>query len=296
MNSTINGIVAYPVTPFHPRDTDAVNVEVLHLLIDRMIDAGVDAIAPLGSTGESAYLDHREWATVASESVGHVGGRVPTVVGASDLTTAGAVRRARMAESLGATAVMVLPTSYWRLTEEELRRHFTAIADSVSIPVMVYNNPATTGIDMTPEFLVELVTTVENITMVKESSGDITRMHRLRELSGGELPFFNGSNPLALPAFEAGAAGWCTAAPCLIPRRIVEFRRLVAAGDSAAAAECFERIRPFLDTIVSRGLSTTIKSGLRSIGIEAGDPRPPLLPLGEAEAVQLRRLIATACG
>ncbi len=78
---------------------------------------------------------------------------------------------------------------------------------------------------MSAEFLFDLVSTVENITMVKESSGDIARMHRLADLSGGTLPFFNGSNPLAQKAFRAGAVGWCTAAPCLIPDRIVEFRR-----------------------------------------------------------------------
>lgn len=292
--TTISGIVAYPVTPFDNRDPDRINVDVLHLLLDRMIDAGVDAIAPLGSTGESAYLSHDEWITVAAESIQHTDGRVPTVVGVSDLTTAGTIRRAQIAERLGASAVMALPTSYWRLTEEEVRRHFTALAESVGIPVMVYNNPATTGIDMSAEFLFDLVATVENITMVKESTGDITRMHRLNELSGGTLPFFNGSNPLAQKAFRAGAAGWCTAAPCLIPDRIVEFHRAITTGRYDEADEIFERIRPFLDMIVSRGLPTTIKSGLRSIGVEAGSPRLPLLPLGEPETARLRGLIAAA--
>ncbi|NKR42399.1 dihydrodipicolinate synthase family protein [Rhodococcus hoagii] len=290
----ISGIVAYPVTPFDLRDPARIDVDVLQLLLDRMIEAGVDAIAPLGSTGESAYLDRNEWITVAAETIRHIDGRVPTVVGVSDLTTAGTVRRAQIAERLGATAVMALPISYWRLTDAELRQHFTTLADAVGIPVMVYNNPATTGIDMSAEFLFDLVSTVENITMVKESSGDIARMHRLADLSGGTLPFFNGSNPLAQKAFRAGAVGWCTAAPCLIPDRIVEFRRAVTAGRDDEAAEIFRRIRPFLDMIVSRGLPTTIKSGLRSIGVEAGVPRLPQLPLGEPESTRLRDLIAAA--
>ncbi|GAB2663036.1 dihydrodipicolinate synthase family protein [Prescottella soli] len=293
--TTISGIVAYPVTPFDNRDPGRIDVAVLHLLLDRMIDAGVDAIAPLGSTGESAYLDRNEWITVAAETIQHVDGRVPTVVGVSDLTTAGTVRRAQIAERLGATAVMALPISYWRLTEQEIRQHFTTLAGAVGIPVMVYNNPATTGIDMSAEFLFDLVATVENVTMVKESSGDITRMRRLDDLSGGTLPFFNGSNPLAQEAFRAGAAGWCTAAPCLIPDRIVEFHRAITAGKDDEAADLFRRIRPFLDMIVSRGLPTTIKSGLRSIGVEAGPPRLPQLPLGEPEAAHLRELIAAAC-
>ncbi|MDG3010899.1 dihydrodipicolinate synthase family protein [Rhodococcus sp. D2-41] len=294
MSEPITGIVGYPVTPFVPDDPSTVNVEVLHQLIDRMIDAGVDAIAPLGSTGESAYLDHDEWVMVATESIRNVAARVPTVVGVSDVTTAGAVERARVAESLGATALMATPVSYWPLTEEEVRVHFTAIAAAVTVPLMAYNNPATTGIDMSPEFLVRLVAAVPNITMVKESSGDIGRMRRLRELSEGSLPYFNGRNPLALQAFDAGAAGWCTAAACLVPHRVVAFHRAVVAGDAACATECFAQMEPLLELIVSRGLPTTVKSGLRSIGIDAGDPRRPLLPLGAAEAARLAGLIA-AC-
>lgn len=292
MTTTINGIVAYPVTPF--TNDDRIDVATLHSLLDRMIDAGVHAIAPLGSTGEAAYLGNEEWSVVAAETLQHTDGRVPTVVGVSDLTTAGAVRRAKLAEELGATAVMALPTSYWKLTEDEVRVHFTAVAESIGIPVMVYNNPATTGIDMSPEFLFDLVSTVENVTMVKESTGDITRMHRLRELSGGELPFFNGSNPLAAQAFAAGAAGWCTAAPCLVPGPVVEFHRAVAANDDDEARRIFERLHPLLEMIVSRGLPTTIKSGLSSLGIDAGAPRRPLLPLGAIETTQLHQLI-TAC-
>lgn len=291
--TTIHGIVAYPVTPFDSQNSDKISIDVLHLLLDRMIDAGVDAIAPLGSTGESAYLDHNEWVTVAAESIQHTAGRVPTVVGVSDLTTAGTVRRAQIAERLGATAVMALPISYWRLTEDELRLHFTTLAESIGIPVMVYNNPATTGIDMSAEFLFELVSEVDNITMVKESSGDITRMYRLNQLSGNTLPFFNGSNPLALEAFQTGATGWCTAAPCLVPNQVVAFHREIEAGRTDAAADIFDRLRPFLEMIVSRGLPTTIKSGLRSIGIEAGDPRRPLLPLDEPGSTRLKRLIDT---
>lgn len=289
MTTSITGIVAYPITPF--TDDGSVDVPVLQQLLDRMIDAGVHAIAPLGSTGESAYLTDDEWVTVADETIRHVDGRLPTIVGVSDLTTSGAVRRARLAERLGATAVMALPTSYWQLTDSEVRMHLTTVAESTGLPMMVYNNPATTGIDMSPELLFDLVQAVENITMIKESSGDITRMHRLHHLSGGQLPFFNGSNPLAQQAFAAGATGWCTAAPCLIPRAVVNFYRDVVAGRDELSASRFARLKPLLELIVSRGLPTTIKSGLGSIGVDAGVPRRPLLPLDPHTAAQLRTLV-----
>ncbi|WP_068054938.1 dihydrodipicolinate synthase family protein [Nocardia xishanensis] len=294
MTHTIEGIVAYPVTPFDA--SGRVDTSALARLLDRMIEAGVDAIAPLGSTGESAYLDEREWQQVAAASVEHAGGRVPTVVGVSDLTTAATARRAQFAERAGAAAAMVLPISYWPLTQAELRAHFTAVAESTALPVMVYNNPATTGIDMTPEFLVELVHEVPNIAMIKESSGDIGRMHRIVELGGGRVPFFNGSNPLALRAFAAGAAGWCTAAPCLVPERVVEFWRLLRAGEDDRAAAIFGKLEPLLTALVSRGLPTTVKSALRSTGLDAGDPRMPLLPLEAERTRELDALVAAVNG
>ncbi|MFE3192558.1 dihydrodipicolinate synthase family protein [Nocardia sp. NPDC059240] len=290
MPVAVSGIVAYPVTPF-TADGNKIDTAALHILIDRMIDAGVDALAPLGSTGESAYLDDDEWTTVAAESIERAAGRVPTVVGVSEVTTAGTIKRARIAESRGADAIMVLPISYWRLSERELRQHFTAVAESVGIPVMAYNNPGTTGIDMPPEFLVELVTEVDNITMIKESTGDIGRMHRIAELTGGAVPFFNGSNPLARSAFQAGAAGWCTAAPCLVPEQVVAFWKLLLANEIDQVDRLFARLEPLLRLLVSRPLPATVKAGLRTLGFEAGDPRPPLLALEAAVVDELEILI-----
>jgi 4-hydroxy-tetrahydrodipicolinate synthase len=287
---TISGIVAYPVTPFTP--DGHIDHPALHRVLDRLLDGGCSAVAPLGSTGESAYLDLAEWTETASSTVNHVAGRVPTVVGVSDLTTDGAVQRARIAEGLGASAVMALPVSYWQLTALEVQRHFEAIAAAITIPVMVYNNPATAGIDLSPEQLWELVRDVENITMVKESTGDIDRMHRLRELGSGTVPFFNGSNPLALEAFRAGAAGWCTAAPCLIPERVRAFYDAIVAADDGTAEALFVQMQPLLRFIVARGLPTAVKAGLDLTGIAAGAPRRPLLPLDDAQSRELEALIA----
>ncbi|WP_406209508.1 dihydrodipicolinate synthase family protein [Kitasatospora sp. NBC_01560] len=288
---TLHGIIAYPVTPFSPAD-GGVDTARLAALVDRLVTAGCHAVAPLGSTGESAYLDDQEWCTAAETALGAVAGRVPTVVGVADLTTRNAVRRARFAERAGADAVMVLPLSYWKLDEREITRHFTEVAGAVSIPVMIYNNPATSGIDLSPELMVSLVERVENITMVKESSGDVQRMHRLAQLTGGELPFYNGSNPLALAAFAAGAAGWCTAAPCLIPGPVLELYAAVRAGELDTAREVFRRQLPVLQFILRGGLPTTIKGGLALRDLDVGAPRHPLLPLDEERTAELAGLLA----
>ncbi|OJB25636.1 dihydrodipicolinate synthase family protein [Burkholderia ubonensis] len=290
MSILLQGIIAYPVTPFSA-DGD-VDLKALDALIERLIADGVHGIAPLGSTGESAYLSDAEWEAVADTSIRAVRKRVPTVVGISDLTTAGAVRRARFAEQAGADAVMVLPVSYWKLSNDEIVGHYRAIGDAIGIPVMLYNNPATSGVDMSPELIATICRTVDNVTMVKESTGDIMRMHRLAQLSDGAIPFYNGSNPMALAALAAGAAGWCTAAPNLNARLPLALVEAVRAGDLARAREVFNAQLPLLQFIVSGGLPVTVKAGLRLRGFDAGEPRKPLLPLGEDRTRDLARLLA----
>lgn len=290
MTTAFKGIIAYPVTPF--TQDNRVDLPTLERLIDDLVRQGVHGIAPLGSTGESAYLDDKEWDAVATASLQAVNRRLPTVVGISDLTTRGAVRRARYAEQAGADALMVLPVSYWKLTPDEIVKHYATIGDAVGIPIMLYNNPATSGIDLAPELIARICREVPAVTMVKESTGDIQRMHRLVQLTEGAVPFFNGSNPLALAALAAGASGWCTAAPNLQAQLPLALYSAVAAGDLAAARALFYRQLPLLQFIVKGGLPTTIKAGLRLRGFDAGVPRAPLQPLTPADTDTLAGILA----
>jgi 4-hydroxy-tetrahydrodipicolinate synthase len=289
----IHGIIAYPVTPFDANG-GGVDTGALAGLVDRLIDTGAHAIAPLGSTGESAYLTESEFDTVVDTTVGVVNGRVPVIVGASDLTTANTIRRARHAQRAGADAVMILPISYWKLSDREIAVHYASVAAAVDLPIMVYNNPATSGIDMSPELLVDMFTDVDNVRMVKESTGDLSRMQRIKELSGGELPFYNGSNPLVLDALLEGAAGWCTAAPNLRPQPCLDLYHAVRAGERDRAQRIFDDLAPLLRFIVAGGLPTTVKAGLDLLGRHAGDPRAPLLPLDAPGRAELMALLTDA--
>ncbi|MDY7581081.1 dihydrodipicolinate synthase family protein [Pseudomonas sp. CCI3.1] len=287
----IHGIIGYTITPFSA-DGEHLDLDALGQSIDRLVDSGVHAIAPLGSTGEGAYLSDLEWDRVCEFSIQHVARRVPTVVSVSDLTTAKAVRRARFAQAQGADVVMVLPASYWRLSEAEILAHYQAIGSSIQVPIMLYNNPATSGTDMSPELILRIFNAVENVTMVKESTGDIQRMHRLHVLGEGQVPFYNGCNPLALEAFAAGAKGWCTAAPNLIAPLNLELYAAILANDLERARALFYRQLPLLDFILKGGLPATIKAGLRNTGLEVGNPRLPVSPLDDGACKQLERLIA----
>lgn len=295
MLPTFHGIIAYPITPFSATD-GRIDHTTLEKLIDRLIADGVHGIAPLGSTGESAYLTDEEWDAVASTSIKAVRARVPTVIGISDLTTRNAVRRAKFAEREGANAVMVLPVSYWKLNDDEIVSHYATIGEAISIPIMLYNNPATSGIDLRPELIARICTEVPNVTMVKESTGDIQRMHRLTQLTDGEVPFYNGSNPLALAALAAGAAGWCTAAPNLNAPLPISLWNAMQAGDLPEARSLFLKQLPLLQFIVKGGLPTTVKAGLRLIDFDAGVPRAPLQPLGSKLTDELSKILAALQG
>ncbi len=177
----LNGIIGYPVTPFS--DDNTINLPVLKQMLNLLIENGCDAIAPLGSTGESASLEWDEWCLVAKTSIESINKRVPVIIGISELTTDQAIKKAQIAQSYGADALMVIPVSYWKLTDQEIFEYYQAIAQATSLPIMVYNNPATSGVDMSPELIVRMFNNIANITMVKESSGDIQRMHKIYELS-----------------------------------------------------------------------------------------------------------------
>lgn len=286
----LKGIISYPVTPFSAA-TGELDLPALRRLTDDLVDAGSHAVAPLGSTGESAYLDETEWDAVCDTTLQTVAGRVPTLVGVSHWSTATTARRARVAARAGATAVMVLPVTYWKLTEAELERHFATVAAATDLPVMLYNNPGTSGVDLTPETIVALAAKIPNLTMVKESSGRVERFRAIRELSGNTLSVYNGSNPVALDAFRAGAAGWCTAAPCLLPQWCLELYAAVRRDAQDHAKDLLAAQLPFLQFIVAQGLPRAIKAGLELQGRQVGPPRAPLLPLPDAETDRLRDLL-----
>ncbi|OBK20814.1 dihydrodipicolinate synthase family protein [Mycobacterium asiaticum] len=293
VSQKIHGIIAYPITPF-TADTTGIDTERLHALVDRLVRSGVHAIAPLGSTGELAYLDETEFDTVVDTTMAAVDGRVPVVVGVSDLTTAKTIRRAQYAEQAGAEAVMILPVSYWKLTDREIAQHYRSIGESIGIPIMAYNNPATSGVDMSPELLVTMFDNIDNVTMVKESTGDLNRMRRIAELSDGQLPYYNGSNPLVLDALKVGASGWCTAAPNLRPQPCIDLYNAVRADDLEKAQILYDDLKPLLQFIVAGGLPTTVKAGLDLLGFPVGDPRAPLLALDEHGRTELRGLLTGA--
>jgi 4-hydroxy-tetrahydrodipicolinate synthase len=287
----LSGIIGYPVTPFS-QDNRTVDLDKLGKVIDILLEAKVDAIAALGSAGEAAYLSETEWKQVAEYTVKYVNGRIPVVIGIAQLTTEQAVNYAKYAYEIGADVIMVSPFSYYKLSEQEVYTHYQSVSNATPLPIMIYNNPATCGVDMSPQFMLKMIDEIANATMIKESTGDIQRMHRIYKLSEGVVPFFNGCNHMALEALNAGATGWCTAAPCLIGDQPKQLFEAVRKGESEKAKTLFYKQYEFLEFIVSSGLAAAVKSGLALQGNDVGEPRKPLLPLNEHAKNRLKSMLA----
>ncbi len=287
-NIPFKGVIAYPITPFTSQDK--VDIPLFRKMVERLVTGGSHGIAPLGSTGVLPYLTDEEKESVTEAALQQVAGRVPTLVGVSNLTTERTIYHARFAEKAGATAVMLLPMSYWKLTDDEIVAHYDAVAAKISIPIMAYNNPATGGVDMSPALLKRLLQ-IPNVTMIKESTGDVQRMHHLRKELGADVAFYNGSNPLALAAFAAGANGWCTAAPNLIPELNISLYQAMERNDIASAQALFYQQIDLLRFIVAKGLPRAIQAGLNILGEDGGYLRSPLKPLAAHEVKELEAIL-----
>jgi 4-hydroxy-tetrahydrodipicolinate synthase len=288
MKHTFQGIIAYPITPFDANGD--VNIPLFKRLTERLINNGSHAIAPLGSTGVLPYLNDAEKEAVTEAAISQAKGRVPVLVGVSNLTTERTVYHATFAEKAGADAVMIIPMSYWKLTDDEIVAHYETVAKRLSIPIMAYNNPATGGVDMSPALLKRLLE-IPNVTMIKESTGDIQRMHYLRRELGEDVAFYNGSNPLALSAFAAGATGWCTAAPNLIPELNLGLYEAIRTNNLQKAQELFYRQVHLLKFIVDKGLPRAVQAGLMLLGEDGGYLRSPLRELTQSEQTELKALL-----
>lgn len=286
----LSGIIGYTVTPFSS-DNKSIDLDKLGKIIDVLLESKVDAIAALGSAGEAAYLNESEWKQVADYTVRKVGGKIPVIIGVAELTTEQAINYAKYAYEIGANMIMLSPFSYYKLREQEIYSHYESVSNATPLPIMIYNNPATCGVDMSPEFMLKMIDGIENASMIKESTGDIQRMHKIYKLSEGKTPFFNGCNHMALEALNAGASGWCTAAPCLIGNRPKQLFDAVKEGKSEKAKTLFYQQYEFLEFIVKSGLAAAVKSGFALQGNEVGDPRKPLLPLDKQAQSRLKSLL-----
>ncbi|MDP7242520.1 MAG: 4-hydroxy-tetrahydrodipicolinate synthase [Rhodospirillales bacterium] len=278
------------VTPF-TEDGAAVDEKALRRLVEWQIEQGAPGLIPLGSTGEFLSVSADERTQIVETIVDQAAGRVPVIIGTADEWTAKAVRYSTEAERLGADGVMVVPPYYSSPTEDELFEHYRQIAEAISIPIMVYNNPNTANVDLLPPFLARL-STLDNVRYVKESSGDIARVGEIAHLSEGRMTVFAGYH--AHDSIRLGAKGWVSVCGNIVPRLSADVYDLMAGKDDPAEGrDVYRRLLPLLDAISGDLYVSATKAAMALVGMPVGSPRLPRLPLPESMTAGLKQALSS---
>lgn len=261
--------------------------------IEYFINEGVAGIAINGSTGEFVSLTKEERFKAVETAVGQVNGRIPLVVGTAAETTADAIEFTQQAEQAGATASLLINSYYAHPKENEIYEHFKAVAASVQFPIMIYNNPFTSGVDISTETILKIGRDVENITYVKESSGDIRKARDIARQGEGFIKVFCGSEDLALESLLVGATGWISPAGNIAPKLVTELYNHVQNNEIDKAWELYDRLLPLCNYLEESGKYVQLsKRAMELQGLAGGPCRKPRLALTEEEDTQLKRHMA----
>ena len=217
------------------------------------------------------------------------GGRIPILMGTGAEDTRECVRLSKEAEDLGADGVMIIPPYYSSPTEEELVAHYSAVSDAVRFPIMVYNNPATANVDLTPPIMARLAQ-IKNVLYMKESTMDPTRIRDINLLCGDKLTVFGGI--MGFESFCEGAKGWVSVASNVMPRETADIYTLVRDGKIKEAWDLYIRILPIIRFVAGIWYVGGTKALLNNMGLAVGNPRPPRLPAPAPLQAEAKRLVA----
>lgn len=279
-------MVALP-TPFHD---DAVDLTAFRRFAEHLVAGGVDGLVVCGTTGETPTLDADERAALIRTAVDVAAGRIPVVAGAGTNATHTTLREMARAEDLGADGLLVVTPYYNRPCQDGLRRHFAAVAEAARAPVVLYNVPKRTGVDLLPATAARIAREHERVVAIKEAHAAEGRWREHAEL--GALDVLCGEDSELIASRRAGAVGWVGVLPNLAPAECVELFRTAAPepeGSPAALAAAEARLAPLFRALATAGNPAAVKAGLAEQGWMRGELRSPLVEPSE----ELRRAIAT---
>ena len=274
------------VTPM--AETEEVNYPKLAELLDYQIENGTDAIIICGTTGESSTLTHEEHLEAIRFTVEHVAGRVPVVAGTGSNCTRTAVYLSQEAEKSGADGLLLVSPYYNKATQKGLAAHFKTIADSVKLPVILYNIQGRTGVNIAPETLAWLAKNVENIVGVKEASNSITQVAKIAQLTDGALDIYSGNDDQIVPILSLGGVGVISVLSNIAPRETHDIVAKYLAGDVEGSRDLQLKALPLVEKLFCEVNPIPVKAALNMMGWEVGPVRMPLTVMEEEHQRQLK--------
>lgn len=277
-----SGSLVALVTPFKDGKVD---LEKLAELVELHIQAGTNGLVPCGTTGESATLSHEEHELVISTVVRKADGRIPVLAGTGSNSTTEAIRLTRFAREAGADGALLITPYYNRPTQRGLVAHFEAVAKETDLPLVLYNVPSRTGVNMLPQAVIDC-SRLPNVVGIKEASGNVDQTVEI--LRGSSLTVLSGDDSLTLPLMAVGAKGVISVAANVAPKLMVDLVDLAAAGDFAAAREIHLRLFPLFKVLFVETNPTPVKAAMAMLGRIRPELRLPLLPMepGNQRALQ----------
>ncbi len=284
----LNGIFTALVTPFKGGKVDE---KALKALIDFQIKGNIDGLVPCGTTGEAPTLSYEEHAKVIELTVKYAKGKVPVIAGTGSNCTEEAIELTETAKKLGANLCLLTTPYYNKPTQEGLYLHFKAIAETVDIPIILYNIPGRTGVNMTPETILRL-SKIKNIVGVKEAAGSVTQVSEIYRLTKGHFTILSGDDNLFLPMMSVGATGVISVLSNIIP---MEMRSLYEAylidGNIKKALDLHTHFMPLFQGMFVETNPIPIKEALAAMGMITKEYRLPLCPISEANGKVVRSLL-----
>ncbi len=279
----IRGSIPALVTPFKNGELD---LDTLKKLVDWQIAEGSTGLVPVGTTGESPTLSHEEHETVIEAVVKAAAGRVPVIAGAGSNSTAEGIRLIRFAETVGADAALVVTPYYNKPTQAGMIAHFTALHDCCSLPIVIYNIPGRSVVDMSPETMGTLAR-LPRIVGVKDATGKIERVSQQRASCGADFIQLSGEDATALGFNAHGGVGCISVTANVAPRLCAEFQQATLAGDFAKALEYQDRLMPLHEAIFLEPGLVGAKYALSKLGLCSDEVRLPLVGLTDATKARI---------
>lgn len=285
--SIFEGSAVALVTPF---TNDGIHFDALKRLLDFQLNGGTDAFVICGTTGEPATMTAEERRSVIRYAVDHIAGRKPVIVGTGSNSTAAAVDQSKYAESVGADALLVVTPYYNKCSQEGLVRHFFAIADAVHLPIILYNVPSRTGVNIMPSTLARLAEH-PNIRTIKEASGNISQIAEMARLTEGKMDLYSGNDDQIVPILSLGGKGVISVLANVVPQAVHDMCASYLAGDVKTACDLQLQYNPLTAALFSDVNPIPVKTALNMMGFEAGPLRLPLCELSAQAEQSLRQVL-----
>jgi 4-hydroxy-tetrahydrodipicolinate synthase len=283
----LQGAITAIVTPFKDGKLDET---AYRELLEFQIKGGIHGIVPCGTTGESATLSHEEHKRVVESCVDQVKKRVPVVAGTGSNNTAEAVELTKHAQAAGADYALLITPYYNKPTQEGLYQHFKTIADKTSIPIVVYNVPSRTSVNLLPETVARLAK-FPNIVAIKEATGDLKQCAKIVELCGDKIILLSGDDFTVLPLLAIGGKGVISVVSNVVPQDMSGMCDAFSKGDLATAQKLHYKMWPLMEAMFYETNPTPAKTALKMMGKITGEVRQPLCPMSPANEDKLRQVL-----